>query len=291
MRRGLPRELLLAARRPVFALDATRLRRYWNGGDVIMSHLFNAGSILFEVGERFFIDVLREHGDSLTVASLQEQVRGFIGQEANHRRVHVDYNNTLAQLGYEVDALRRRTAGVLSHYREKASPLMQLAMVAGCEHLTASLSSCALSNDAWLGAAQAKDDAEVARFWRWHCAEEIEHKTVVLDVYRARGGGYWRRVYAYLRVTRLFFGSANRNLVHLLRHDGQLFAPRIVWRALVVMLVRPGALWQLFRRWAAYFLPGYDPGAHDEGCLIQPVLQHLQWSAPDQAITGQGEAS
>lgn len=41
---------------------------------------------------------------------------------------------------------------------------------------------------------------DVARFWKWHMMEELEHKSVLMDLYIQMGGGYVRRVSIYTLV-------------------------------------------------------------------------------------------
>ena len=88
------RRLLIDLEQP-FARD-------WCGGDAFSTAFFNALSMSFPFGEQFFIDAVRD-----TVATLpadvqarhREEVRGFVGQEATHRRIHSLFNAHLAGQG------------------------------------------------------------------------------------------------------------------------------------------------------------------------------------------------
>ncbi len=84
--------------------------RHWLGGDAFRSQFFNALSMSFPVGEQFFIDAVRnaaplleaqspQDGSASLRETIQESIRGFIGQEATHRRIHGLYNATLEQQG------------------------------------------------------------------------------------------------------------------------------------------------------------------------------------------------
>src|SRR6476660_3705223 len=78
------------------------IARHWCDGDPFRTALFNALSMSFPVGEQFFIDSVRQGVDALP-ADLQprfeDEVRGFIGQEATHRRLHALYNEHLERGG------------------------------------------------------------------------------------------------------------------------------------------------------------------------------------------------
>ena len=73
----------------------------WNGGDAFRSAWFNALSMSFPVGEQYFIDSLRQGLKTMPEAVRQrfaDEVQGFIGQEATHRRVHALFNGHLERL-------------------------------------------------------------------------------------------------------------------------------------------------------------------------------------------------
>ena len=81
------------------------LPRHWNGGDAFKTHLFDAMSVLFPDGERFFIDSVRQFRDRIDDPVLNEQIRGFIGQEGHHSREHLEYSQRLRDLGYDVERI------------------------------------------------------------------------------------------------------------------------------------------------------------------------------------------
>src|SRR5690349_20953663 len=74
--------------------------RRWNGGDAYRTQLFNALSMSFPLGEQMFIDAVRAVlQECLKDAALRAEVKDFIGQEATHRYIHVQYNRELERQG------------------------------------------------------------------------------------------------------------------------------------------------------------------------------------------------
>lgn len=79
--------------------------RHWHSGDAFKTHMFNAMSVLFPDGERFFIDSVRHYRERVEDPALKQQIRGFIGQEGHHSREHLVYSDRLRALGYDIDRL------------------------------------------------------------------------------------------------------------------------------------------------------------------------------------------
>lgn len=156
----------------------------WHPGGFHTSHYFNVQSLPFPQGERFFIRSVRYFRDQITDPVLQDQIAGFIGQEAMHGREHDAYNEALARSGYDVAAVDRLLARSFDWTERLMSPKSKLAMTVALEHLTSIGAASALSDPRVFGVAQPK----MAQLWHWHAIEETEHKAVAFDVYREVAG-------------------------------------------------------------------------------------------------------
>ena len=60
----------------------------WFGNHPFKTAWFNAMSITFPLGEKFFIDSVRHFQDQIDDPKLAAEIRGFCGQEGYHRREH-----------------------------------------------------------------------------------------------------------------------------------------------------------------------------------------------------------
>ncbi len=201
------------------------LPRHWHGGNAFKTHMFNAMSVLFPDGERFFIESVRLFREQIEDPVLKEQIRGFIGQEGHHSHEHLAYNQRLRELGYDIDylerGLKRRLAFVKKHLPHDA----QLASTCAVEHFTAIMADALLKDPQWLAGA----DPKMARLWRWHALEETEHKAVAFDVYQQTCGSRWLLRRAMLQSTFFFTWDTTKGLLHMLKRDGLLWNWR-VWR-------------------------------------------------------------
>src|SRR5256885_4428190 len=169
----------------------------WHPRGAHVSHWFNAMSIFFPEGEKFFIASVRKHQERVTDERLREDVKGFIGQEAMHGREHRVYNAWLAQHGYPVDKLEQGVIDLLAFTTRWTPRGSQLASTLALEHLTAIMADNLLGDPRVLEGV----DPRISALWRWHAIEETEHKAVAFDVYRAAYGG----IRGYLRRVIVFF--------------------------------------------------------------------------------------
>ena len=250
-------------RHPTFRLDEA-LSGDWNGGDPFRTAFFNALSLSFPSGERFFIDAVRAFEDEIDEPELREAIRGFIGQEAVHRRIHQTYNETFCrQRGYDLDELEAPFLEGVEWGRENVSPLGQLAVTVALEHLTATLAAAVLDDRAAsLGGA----DPRVAEVWRWHAVEETEHRSVAFDVYSRVGGCPKRLRKTLWPVTVSFLKDNFRAARTMLRRDGhgEVAFVRGLWH----LFGWPGFLRRLAPEWAGFLRRGFDPGASDGTALL-----------------------
>ena len=163
--------------------------RHWNGGSESGTAFFDSQSLLFPAGERFFVRSVVALLPKIRDPELLRKARAFCGQEGMHTREHVHYNRRLQALGYPAARLERWVANFLRLVWWTTLPRWRLAITCAIEHFTAIGAARALGS-------QGLDAAEprMRAFWRWHAAEELEHKSIPFDIYQAVGGNYVERI-------------------------------------------------------------------------------------------------
>ncbi|MBU3059438.1 metal-dependent hydrolase [Pseudomonas indica] len=241
------------------------LPRHWHSGDAFKTHLFDAMSVLFPDGERFFIDSVRQFRDQIDDPVLKEQIRGFIGQEGHHSREHLVYSQRLRDLGYQVERMERRAQARIRYTQKKLSPHRQLAATAALEHITAIMADAVLKNPEPLHGAH----PAMARLWRWHALEETEHKAVAFDVYNQVCGSRKLLRRAMLMGTFFFVLDTTRGLAHMLERDGLLWNWR-VWRdGLKWAWGKDGVFRPLVRTYLDFFKADFHPWQHNNLDLLE----------------------
>jgi predicted metal-dependent hydrolase len=238
--------------------------RHWHGGRRAISLYYDNLSIFFPAGERFFIASVKAHAHLVRDPELQRDVRAFCGQEGVHGREHVRYNRMLDAQGYPVADMERRLEARLRRIAGWVPLRRQLAITCALEHFTAVMGHTVLSDPRLLAGAE----PEMAALWRWHAAEENEHKAVAFDVYRCAGGNYFERVSAMLGATLVFWILVSAHQLRLMRADGCLFSSA-EWRALFVFLFNePGPMRLLGSQYFQYYRPGFHPWQLDNRELL-----------------------
>lgn len=244
---------------PDFGLSDPDLPRYWFGGDAFASRFFDAMSLLFPEGERFFIACVRDFRDQITDHTLRQQVRDFMYQEGQHGMVHTAFNNRLAEQGVAVDHIlaeeRRFLFGI---FRKRMSRRYTLAQTAAAEHLTAMMAHGFFEKGLLADA-----DPRVRAMYAWHAVEEIEHKAVAFDVYRdVAKGGYLTRVAAMLQVSITFPLHTFLIMRHMFAVDGLPRRGRVWLRGLWWLYGPRGVFSGMLGHWLAWFRPGFHPWRH-----------------------------
>ena len=264
-----------------FTLPAERVGDWHNEGRHV-SHFFNALSLFFPDGERFFIHSVRHYRERIGDPTLSRAVTAFIGQEAMHGREHTECNEMLDQAGLPGASLQRFVFRLTE--RLKLLPkAMQLAITIALEHLTAIMANGLLQDRRVVGDAE----PHFARLWRWHALEETEHKAVAYDVWCAvmpRGvGSYLLRTSTLLLASLVFWPLVAVFMWRLTRADARTRAERGGWRRTFRFLfVSPGPLRRASSEWFDYFKPGFHPWQHDNRQYlagIEPLLRDLEGGA------------
>ncbi|MDB4986080.1 MAG: hypothetical protein JWN04_1258, partial [Myxococcaceae bacterium] len=247
-----------------FATDA-QIPRYWHGGRKSVTQFLNNLSVFFPVGERFFIASLKQHKDFITDPTLAAEARAFYAQEGIHSREHVRYNAMLKEQGYPIEAMEERVAQLLSLVTKLTPKRMQLGVTCALEHFTALMADLLLSDDKLMEGA----DPTMARLWRWHAAEENEHKAVAFDVFKAAGGTYPERAATMIGATVIFWAKVLEHQIRMMAHDNTVFDAR-EWYALAKFLfVEPGGFLRLVPTYLSYFRPSFHPWDHDNTKLLE----------------------
>ncbi|MFT3924859.1 MAG: metal-dependent hydrolase [Myxococcales bacterium] len=238
--------------------------RYWHNGSRPVTLLFNNLSVFFPPGERFFVHSVKAYREQLRSEPLRRQVQAFCAQEGIHSREHVRYNEMLRAQGFPIDAMERRIERILAGVRHDPKRI-QLAVTVCLEHFTALLAELLLQPDSTLleGAHPA-----MAALWRWHAAEENEHKAVAFDVFEQVGGTYAERAVVMLGTTAIFWGKVVEQQLRLMHADGILGSVG-AWSELGRFVFRPRGLQSLLKPYLAFFKVNFHPWQHDNRALLE----------------------
>ena len=237
--------------------DVSSVPRHWNAGDPVLTRFFDALSVHFPEGERFFIQSVRHFQDQVSDPKLRDDIRHFIRQEGQHGIVHDRFNDVMAGQGINVE---RTTANLRRFIRltQKHLPKKyQLAMTAAFEHFTATLGEAMLKEHTDMFT---EADPVMRAMFLWHGVEEVEHKAVAYDLYQnVAGGGYFTRASALVVGTLMVHLVVGPVFVNMLRIDGALRKPLVVLRGLNRLYGRHGILTGMLPEFLAWFRPGFHP--------------------------------
>jgi len=259
-----PAGLEFGPRQKSFDIEAA-LGTDWHGGSAFKTAWFNAMSMLFPLGEKFFIDSVRHFAGEIDDPQLKVEISAFQAQEATHRRQHQQYNEMLCELrGYDLARIERNERERIGWAYRNLPARQRLAGTTANEHLTAILANEMLTN------ARSMQDADpgIAGLWLWHGIEETEHKAVAFDVHVAVGGLVRERRRALLLNTFFFLKDTFRNLCIMLQQDGKLWSVREWAGGCKYLFLKPGVLRRVFVPWLRFLRRDFHPWQHDNRYLV-----------------------
>jgi predicted metal-dependent hydrolase len=242
------------------------LKGEWFENDPFLTAFFNAMSITFPIGEKFFIDSVRHYRDDITDPKLLEDIRGFCGQEGFHRREHQRYNEALCEArGYDLEKLEGKMTRRLNWVQKKMPPLTNLAVTVAIEHFTAVLSESLLSE----GSRMNNAEPAMRELWRWHAAEEMEHKAVAFDVYQQVGGTEKIRRRAMRRASFFLALELTGGLCYMLKKDGLLFKYSVWRQGLKKLFGKQGVFANTWVPYKEFYAKNFHPWQQDTGHLLE----------------------
>jgi uncharacterized protein len=211
-----------AARRAIVVrfprIDYSNVPAHWTR-NIAFAQDRNAASLIPTPVEPWLIRILQTAVTKLgdRDAGLRENVKAFIGQESQHFRQHRLFNKRLIAQGYpELAKFEKALADELGEFERTRSLKFLLAYADGFESLGAVAGSVWFEHsDEFLEGA----DPDATALWKWHMAEEFEHRSVCFDFYKAlycRGlinavvNGYFYRIYGFVFAMRHLNGHIQR---------------------------------------------------------------------------------
>ncbi len=277
--------------------DWSNLPLHWIPNDPFATHMTNVLHLLLPEGERHFIKAVLEASSLVDDPELEAVIKPFIQQESWHAWAHQVVLNHLSEQGIDTLPYTERLGKWLS--MSLGDPpkwwpaswkrfwlYRRLADVAALEHFTAVLGQWVLQNR---GLDYAGADPRMLDLLRWHGAEEIEHRSLVFDVYQHVCGSYPLRVLSMLTIAPLFIGWWIAGVRYLMVHDPTITdTPR--WRDWLRAAREykvPGPWKLLVTVPVRYLRPGHHP-SHEAS--TQMAMDYLEYSPAAREVRERAKA-
>ncbi|MET0246459.1 MAG: metal-dependent hydrolase [Sphingomonas sp.] len=214
-------------------IDYSKVRAHWAKNIAFAQHQ-NATSIIPAPVEPWLIKVLQAALPKLPAGdtAILDDVKTFIGQESQHFRQHRMFNKVIAAQGYpRLAEFETRLAADLDGFLKNRSLKFQLAYADGFESLGA------VQGGIWFGRIDEMTvgaDENAVALWKWHMAEEFEHREVCFQLYHrifTRGlwgriwNGYFYRVYGCIYAMAHLQSYMSRMFNYMIEQDKQAMTP------------------------------------------------------------------
>lgn len=215
-------------------------------------------SLLLPYLEPYLIRSMQAAKPRVTAPDLLRDLAAFNGQEGQHYRQHIRFNEAirlggipgLAELEAELDADYRR-------FSERRSLRWNLAYAEGFEAFTSAMARFSFEHGLL-----ARMVAPARKLFEWHLVEELEHRCVAFDVYDHVFGGYFYRLFVGLYAQY----HLNRFVLRVARlletHDAEAFRAKYGGLGRKLERMRP-LLWLAFLHLTPKilftYLPWYTP--------------------------------
>lgn len=269
------KRIMPVTRKPDFSYDDD-IPKYWFNNDPAITHLWNVLSIAATPLEGFFIRDLRSAlSEGIDDPVLQEQIKGFIAQEANHSKTHDVYNNHLKEQGYPVREIQQHVLGVLQGLVKKTTKQQRFAFVVAGEHFLGEMGNVLLKNEKLTNTMH----PQVASLWKWHFFEEVEHKAVAFDTYVYKygvgGDAYKDRIKALMMAIPTIFKVFSKPVKMMMAHDGAKTYSD--WSGLInYFFMRPGMFYKIVPSTLGYFNPWFHPWKNSSNKEVLAEIETLR---------------
>lgn len=251
--------------------------KFWHSNSDIKTYHFNALAIFLPILERLVVLSIKKALKEVSSPKLKAEVTSLVAQEAIHGAEFSRINEDLILPHYPIHTSQyklrffRIVAGLINQF----SSTFHYALSAAGEHFTAISADLFLRNAIWFEGV----DPVYSAIWRWHCIEEIEHKSVAFDVFKAQKGSYFIRILAMLIMTGVFSVLYLKPIWTMMKQDKNHINLKFYGRALKYYWGKNGLCRALFKPYLDYYKPSFHPTQHQNEQLI------IKWKAFFQKTT------
>ena len=190
-------------------VDTAHIRQNWIPNEDFACMVLNAAHLILPYGELWMCRLFHQSIPRITNEKLLSDVKAFIAQEGNHAKAHRSVMNEFAAQGSDFSISHRLLTKTFSvTFGEKLFGRWQVSgnwvlrwlrwrigIVAVLEHITCMLGGWLVENTAFQ---QAGADENMIQLFKWHGAEEVEHRSVAHDLHNHLGGNQLFRIGIYL---------------------------------------------------------------------------------------------
>ena len=189
----------------VLQADFSDLSPHWAENKEFAT-LYNAASVCPAYLEPYLVKVMTAAKKVLPAKFVKEHedVRVFTLQEMQHCKQHISFNKMLRKYYPEIEPFEKSYEADYDRFLKTKSLQFNVAYSEGFEAMSAIPTTCFFEDfdEYW-----AKSDPRAEALWKWHLAEEHEHREVMHDLYRAL---YGRGLFAYLyRLYGFFYATVH----------------------------------------------------------------------------------
>ena len=275
-------------------IDFSEAKLHWTPEDPEFALFWNATSTFLPYLEPFLNRTVRAAIDLLPedATQLRDDCKTFIAQEGRHYRNHEKLNEFLRRSGYP--DLARREAGMKADYKryhETKGHKYCMGYAEGFETLGPIIACFFL--EAARELEKASVDDPTADLWRWHLAEEYEHRHVANYAFHSVYKSYWYRLWGICYSAPHMLGYMLGTGLYMIREDRRTGRIKDPWRSRVrfaSMVLRLFAY--LLPRVVKSLHPKYDPMDIPPPARCMEVLEHAEtrWGPKAREVSAAGAA-
>jgi uncharacterized protein len=244
-------------------IDYTDSELHWTPDTPEFAQFWNASSTYLPYLEPFLnrtvragIEMLEDNEEN---AELINDCKIFIQQETRHFKNHARYNAKLRASGYpELAQREKKMQADYKGFAETRSHKFCLAYTEGFETLGLIVACYFLEGAKELESPSVCDPT--LDLWRWHLAEEYEHRHVAFKLFHKLYGSYWYRLFGIVYAGPHMLNYMFKTAFYIISEDrksGKIADP---WKSRLRML---GVSFRMAKyivpRLLKTFHPSYDP--------------------------------